>query len=204
MPPAIYELETLDRSIGVVVRDPRSPSVNGLRIYKTDQPSQVADVRSMTLIHGTIPLTHERIEMLPAQGDGMPARLRFVDGKVHVGVQYYYRVAFVDEFGNLSKASEPMAATPRSFSPPQPPTLFSERIATGTVNLAWQADHDEGQVRVQRKRSGEGQWLDITPDWLLPTGTAVDTDAAGIVAHRLLLRDAKGRVVYSELVITEA
>lgn len=203
LPPAIYELESLDRSIGVVVRDPRSASVNGLRIYKTDQPPRVADVRSMTLIHGTIPLTHQRIEVLPAQ-DGMPARLRFVDGKVHVGVQYYYRVAFVDEFGNLSQASEPMAATPRSFSPPQPPTLFSERTATDTVNLAWQADHDEGQVKVQRKRSGEGQWLDVTPDWHLPTGTAVDTDAAGIVAHRLLLRDAKGRVVYSELVIKEA
>jgi hypothetical protein len=203
LPPAIYELEPLDRSIGVVVRDPRSASVNGLRIYKTDQSAQVADVRSMTLIHGTIPFMHQRIETLPAE-NGTPARLRFVDGKVQVGVQYFYRVVFVDEFGNLSQASEPMAATPRSFAPPQPPTLSAERTAPDTVNLSWQADHNEGQVKAQRKRSGEGQWLDVTPDWLLPTGTAVDTAAAGIVAHRLLLRDSKGRVVFSELVITEA
>ncbi len=203
LPPAIYELEPLDRSIGVVVRDPRSASVNGLRIYKTDQPPQAADVRTMTLIHGTIPFTHQRIETLPAE-NGTPARLKFVDGKVQVGVQYFYRVVFVDEFGNLSQASEPMAATPRSFAPPQPPTLSAERTATNTVALSWQADHNEGQVKAQRKRSGEGQWVDVTPDWLPPTGTAVDTAAAGIVAHRLLLRDAKGRVVFSELVITEA
>ncbi len=202
LPPAIYELESLDRSIGVVVRDPRSASIDGLRIYKTDEPLRVTDIRFMMLIHGTIPLTHHRIEMLPAQ-DGMPARLRFVDGKVDVGVQYYYRVAFVDKFGNLSKASEPMATTPHSFSPPQPPSLLSERTSINTVNLTWQADHNEGQVRVQRKRSGEGQWLDVTPDWLMPTGTFMDTDAAGIIAHRLLLRDAKGRIVYSDVVVTE-
>lgn len=202
LPPAIYELEPLDRSIGLVVRDPRSPAVNGLRIYRTDQPSQVADIRLMTLIHGTIPFTHQRIETLPAE-NGIPARLRFIDRKVQVGIQYYYRVVFVDEFGNLSKASEPIATTPRSFAPPQPPTLFAERTATDTVNLSWHANHNEGEVKVQRKRSGEGQWLDVTPDWLLPTGTAVDTAAKGIVAHRLLLRDAKGRVVYTVQVISE-
>lgn len=202
LPPAIYELEPLDRGIGVVVRHPGSDSINGLRIYKTDQPSLVADARSMTLIHGTISFTHPRIETLPAE-NGLPARMRFVDGKVQVGVQYFYRVVFADEFGNLSQASDPMAATPRSFAPPQPPLLTVERTATDTVTLSWQADHGEGRVKVQRKRSGEGQWLDVTPDWLLPTDTAVDAAAAGIVAHRLLLRDAKGRVVYSEIVITE-
>ena len=201
--PAIYELEPLDRSIGVVVRKPLSPSVNGLRIYKTDQPSQAADVRSMTLIHGTIPFTHARIQSLLAD-NGTPARLKFVDGKVQVGVQYFYRVIFVDEFGNLSQASEPMAATPRSFAPPEPPTLSAARTASNTVNLSWQADHNEGQVKPQRKRSGEGQWIDLTPNWLSPTGTVIDTAATGIVAHRLLLRDAKGRVVFSNQVITEA
>ena len=203
LPPAIYELEPLDRSIGVVVRNPLSPTVNGLRIYKTDQPSQVTDVRSMTLIHGTIPFTHQRIQSLPAD-NGTPARVKFVDEKVQVGMQYFYRVIFVDEFGNFSQASEPMAATPRSFAPPEPPTLSATRTAPDTVNLSWQADHNEGQVKPQRKRSGEGQWIDLTPDLLAPTGSFVDNGAVGIMAHRLLLRDAKGRVVFSDMVITEA
>jgi hypothetical protein len=201
--PAIYELEPLDRSVGVVVRNPLSPTVNGLRIYKTDQPSQVADVRSMTLIHGTIPFTHTRIQSLPAD-NGTPARLKFIDQKVEVGVQYFYRVIFVDEFGNFSQASEPMAATPRSFAPPEPPTLSATRTGPGTVNLSWQADHNEGQVKPQRRRSGEGQWIDVTATVLAPTDTVVDNGAVGIVAHRLLLRDAKGRVVFSDVVITEA
>jgi len=201
--PAIYELEPLDRSIGVVVRNPLSDSVNGLRVYKTDQPSQVADIRTMALIHGTIPFTHQRIQSLPA-ANGTPARLKFVDGKVQVGVQYFYRVVFVDEFGNFSQASDPMAATPRSFAPPEPPTLSAQRTANNTVFLSWQADHNEGQVKPQRKRSGERQWIDITADWLPPTDTFVDIAAVGIVAHRLLLRDAKGRVVFSDHVITEA
>jgi len=203
LPPAIYELEPLDRSIGVVVRKPFSASVNGLRIYKTDQASKVADVRSMTLIHGTIPFTHQRIQSLPAE-NGTPARVKFVDEKVQVGTQYFYRVIFVDEFGNFSQASEPMAATPRSLAPPQPPTLSATRVATGTVNIAWQADHNEGQVKPQRKRSGEGQWVDLTPGFLAPTDSFVDNDAVGFVAHRVLLRDAKGRVVFSDVVITEA
>ena len=203
LPPAIYELEPLDRSVGVVIRHPLSETINGLRIYKTDQSANVADVRAMTLIHGTIPFTHARIESMPAS-NGTPARLRFVDGKVTVGVQYFYRVAFVDEFGNLSQASEPRAATPRSFAPPQPPTLTAQRTGPDTVNLSWQADHNEGQVKPQRKRSGEGQWIDVTTDLQPTTGTAIDNSATGIVAHRLLLRDAKGRVVFSEIVITEA
>lgn len=203
LPPAIYELEPLDRSIGVIVRHPLSSTVTALRIYKTDQPSLVADVRAMTLIHGTIPFTHDRIESLPAN-NGTPARLKFVDGKVQVGVQYYYRIVLVDEFGNFSQASEPMGVTPRSFSPPRPPTLSAERTATDTVALSWEADHNEGQVKVQRKHSGDSQWADVTAGWLLPTDTVIDVDAAGIVAHRLLLRDAKGRLVYSEPLITEA
>ena len=200
--PAIYELEPLDRSVGVVIRDPASETVNGLRIYKSDQPSRVADVRTMTLIHGTIPFTHSRIQRLPAV-NSTPARVRFVDEKVQVGVQYFYRVAFVDEFGNVSQASEPLAVTPRSFAPPQPPTLFTQRTATDTVALSWTATHNEGQVKAQRKNSGEGQWVDVT-EFLSPTGNAVDNKAVGIVAHRLMLRDPKGRVVFSELVITEA
>jgi hypothetical protein len=203
LPPAIYELEPLDRSIGVVIRHPLSPTVNGLRIYKTDQAAKVSDVRTMTLIHGTIPFTHERIELLPAE-NGTPARLRFVDGKVQVGTQYFYCIAFVDEFGNLSQASEPRAATPRAFAPPQPPTLTAERTGPDSVTLTWQADHNEGDVKPQRKHSGAGQWLDVAPDFMSPTGSVVDNAATGIVAHRLLLRDAKGRVVFSETVITEA
>ena len=97
-----------------------------------------------------------------------------------------------------------MAATPRSFAPPEPPTLTTARTATGTVNLSWQANHNEGQVKPQRKRSGEGA-MDRPHDWLAtPTGTFVDTAATGFVAHRLLLRDARGRVVFSEVVIIEA
>ena len=203
LPPAIYELEPLDRGVGVVVRNPLSPSVNGLRIYKTTEPSAVNDVRAMTLIHGTIPFTHQRIETLPAD-TGNPARLRFVDGKVEVGIEYFYRIMFVDEFGNFSLPSEPLAATPRSFAPPEPPTLTAARANDSTVTLAWTASHNEGQVKPQRKRSGEGQWLDVTPDWLLPTDSEIDSAASGIVAHRLLLRDAKGRVVHSEVIITEA
>jgi hypothetical protein len=203
MPPAIYELEPLDRSVGVVVRHPLSPTITGVRIYKTDQPAKVPDVRAMTLIHGTIPFTHARIESLPAE-NGTPARLRFVDGKVEVGRQYFYRIAFVDEFGNLSQASEPRAATPRAFAPPQPPTLSTARTGPDTVTLTWEADHTEGQVKPQRKRSGEGQWLEVVPDLMPPSGSVVDEKATGIVAHRLLLRDAKGRVVFSETVITEA
>ena len=203
MPPAIYELEPLDRSIGVVIRHPLSPTVNGVRIYKTDQSAKVSDVRTMTLIHGTIPFTHERIESLPAE-NGTPARLRFVDGKLQVGTQYFYRIAFVDEFGNLSPASEPRAATPRAFAPPQPPVLSVERTGPDTVTLTWQADHNEGEVRPQRKRSGEGQWLEVGTAFLPPTSSVIDDKATGIVAHRLLLRDAKGRIVFSETVITEA
>ena len=124
-------------------------------------------MRTMTLIHGTIPFTHERIQLLPA-ANGTPARVKFVDEKFHVGTQYFYRVIFVDEFGNFSQASESMAATPRSFAPPAPPTLSATRAAPDTINLAWQADHNEGQVKLQRKRSGEGQWLDLTPDWSRP------------------------------------
>ena len=179
LPPAIYELEPLDRSIGVVVRNPLSETVNGLRIYKTSQPSQVNDVRAMTLIHGTISFTHERIQLLPAN-NGTPARVKFVDEKVQVGTQYFYRVIFVDELGNFSQASEPMAATPRSFAPPAPPTLSATRIAPDTINLAWQADHNEGQVKLQRKRSGEGQWIDLTPDFVAPTDSFVDNSAVGI------------------------
>lgn len=203
MPPAIYELEPLDRSVGVVIVHPLSPTITGVRIYKTDQAAKVSDVRAMTLIHSTIPFTHARIESLPAE-NGTPARLRFVDGKVKVGQQYFYRIAFVDEFGNLSQASEPRAVTPRAFAPPQPPTLSTERTGPNTVTLTWQADHNEGQVKAQRKRSGEGQWLEVVPDVMPPTGSVVDENATGIVAHRLLLRDAKGRVVFSETVITEA
>jgi hypothetical protein len=46
--------------------------------------------------------------------------------------------------------------------------------------------------------------VDISSGWQAPTDTAVDTAAEGIVAHRLLLRDPKGRFVYSAPMVTEA
>jgi len=157
----------------------------------------------MTLIHGTIPFNHPRIESLPA-GNEKPARLLFVDEKVRIGTAYFYRVLYVDEFGNQSQASEPMAVTPRSLAPPAPPSLTVTRTAAATVQLSWSAAHNEGQVKVQRKRSGESQWVDIFSGWHAPTDTAVDTAAGGIVAHRLLLRDPKGRFVFSAPLVTEA
>lgn len=199
--PAIYALEPLDRAVGVVIRRPLSESITGLRLLKTDVPANAGDVRRMTLIHGTIPLTHARIQSLPAV-DEVPALLRFVDEKVRTGVTYFYRVLFVDEFGNLSPASEPMAATPRSLAPPAPPALSATRTGPATVDLSWTAPHNEGQVKLQRKRSGESQWLDVT-DWLPPTASATDTAAAGPVAHRLLLRDPNGRFIFSTSVVTQ-
>ena len=201
--PAIYELDPRDRAIGVVVRRPLAQTITGLRIFKTDVPSNAVDVRRMTLIHGTIPFNHPRIESLPARNE-KPARLLFVDEKVRIGTAYFYRVLYVDEFGNQSQASEPMAATPRSLAPPAPPSLTVTRTAAATVQLSWSAAHNEGQVKVQRKRSGESQWVDIFSGWHAPTDTAVDTAAGGIVAHRLLLRDPKGRFVFSAPLVTEA
>jgi hypothetical protein len=97
-----------------------------------------------------------------------------------------------------------MAATPRSLAPPAPPSLTATRTGAATVQLSWSAAHNEGQVKVQRRRSGESQWVDISSGWQAPTDTAVDTAAEGIVAHRLLLRDPKGRFVYSAPMVTEA
>ena len=85
-----------------------------------------------------------------------------------------------------------------------PPSLTVTRTAAATVQLSWSAAHNEGQVKVQRKRSGESQWVDIFSGWHAPTDTAVDTAAGGIVAHRLLLRDPKGRFVFSAPLVTEA
>ena len=58
-------------------------------------------------------------------------------------------------------------------------------------------------MRLQRKRSGEGSWLDVGDTWLRPSDGITDVEAGGIVAHRLLLRDAFGRFVYSNVLITE-
>jgi hypothetical protein len=206
-PPSIYELEPLDRAIGIVVRRPAAGTITGLRIYKTDDAARAADVRTMTLIHGTIAFTHARIETLPATlpaAGSAPARVRFVDAKVSVGAQYFYRVELVDRFGNISPPSEAMAATPRALKPPQPPTLAAQRTDENVIKLWWEAEHEEGRVKLQRKRSGESAWVDVTGEWLLPTDNASDADAAGIVAHRLLLRDERGRLVHSAPLITGA
>lgn len=201
--PSIYEIEPLDRGLHIVVRKPTTETITGMRVYKTDHPESVQDIRKMTIIHGTIPFTHPRISEIPAV-NGTPARLKFTDEKIRVGVQYFYRIVFVDEFGNVSVPSEPMAATPRSLAPPEPPTLTAARTAMATIQLSWIAGHEEGEVRVQRKRSGESTWLDVVDAWHEPSDNVIDADATGIVAHRLLLRDPKGRFVYSEPVITEA
>ncbi len=203
MAPSIFDLQPRDRQIGIIIRKPRSPDITGLRIYKTEDPETVSDVRKMRLIHGTIPFTHARLTELAAE-NSLPARLEFVDSKVRVGVQYFYRVMFVDTFGNVSLPSEAQAVAPLSLLPPAAPVLTAARTTVESVQLTWIADHDEGEVKLQRKHSGASSWLDVTESWKAPSDAELDSEAKGVVAHRLLLRDARGRIVYSQPVITGA
>lgn len=202
LPPSIYALEPMDRAVRLEVRKPEMDTVNGMRIYKTDDPTVVDDVRNMTLIHGTITFSHPRLTEISATDE--PTRLQFTDQKVTIGIEYYYRVKWVDDFGNESEASAPMAVSADAFAPPEPPTLQAQRVDDMNVQLSWQVNHSEGQVRLQRKRSGSGLWEDVMDVWHAPTDNATDGDATGNIAHRLLLRDAKGRVVYSQVEITGA
>lgn len=198
LPVTVYALEPLDRALGLVLRRSPSPVVSGLRIYKTDDPAAARDPRRMIAKGGLIPLDHPRLESLPADpADDVPARLRLVDDTVVVGRTYYYRFVWEDDHGNRSPASEPMAASPLALSPPAPPTLSLDRVDATTVQLTWTADHAEGQVRVQRKPSGTGAWEDLNPDWLAPSDSFVDGDAAERYGYRLKLRDPLGRFVYT-------
>jgi len=177
--PVITRVLGGDRAITLRWAANREPDLAEYRVYRTEGEETAADMRRMALA-GVVP-----------GNAAAPAEITFVDGPVPGLVSFFYRVAAVDQSGNVGAS---LAVTARAHDETLPvPPVPEVAWAAGGAEVRW-SGADESLL--QHRVPVEGQWYSLTA-WLPPGDQSYLHDAAdrsSAQEYRLWARRPTGTV----------
>jgi hypothetical protein len=109
-------------------------------------------------------------------------------------VTFYYRLVAVDDEGNISELSLPIAARAFDEALPVPPPLAVEWVNVGVTICAQATWTSMDEVLLQHRRKGMGLWTTLE-DWF-PPGTHIvidaNADSSQSYQYRLRVRKTNG------------
>ncbi|MFI0446903.1 hypothetical protein [Actinomadura sp. 6N118] len=167
------------------------PDLAEYRIWRAGSPEPLADVRRAE------PLTVVRADTADVAG-----LLSYSDEDLPGLRTYFYRVAAVDTWGNVSRPTPAAAARVVDTLPPNPPAWVAAAWVTDrgrqAVRLSWRADEKALTCELQRRPLGGGVWRSVSPE-IGATASAYDftfvdrTAEVGVAYdYRVLAKDAAG------------
>ena len=174
-----------DRRITLVWASNREPDLVAYRLYRTASAENARKTRLMDLV----------AEIAVPAGDpaARPGENVYIDAGVPGLVTFTYRLEAVDDAGNRSLPSDPVAARAFDTGLPEIPEATVAWVAQAGVTRAqldWTSDHE---VMVQRKEAG-GPWIDLA-QWRAPGVVTVRdpfSSPAQALSYRLLVRKYTG------------
>jgi len=186
--PVILAVRVGDNRVTVEWARGSEPDLAEYRIWRGESREAVADVRR------AVPLA-----VVPA---GTVGPLVWSDEDLPGLRTYFYRLAAVDDAGNVSEASLATAARVVDTVPPNPPAWVGARWVSHrggmAVRLAWRADEADVRCVLQRRPMGGGVWAPVSPqigatappfEFAVLDGMATEGDA---YEYRVLAVDSAG------------
>jgi hypothetical protein len=160
-PPVITKVVGGDREITLTWASNREPDLAEYRVYRAESADVAQDIRLMKLMH-----TETVAQGVPGV---RPAEISWTDTTVPGLVTFYYCLVAVDDTGNRSNPSQPVAVRGYDDAPPALPTLslgWSVPTPAATAEVSWTSPY---WTRLERRAVGGLIW-DAIGDWR-PAGT---------------------------------
>jgi len=157
--PMIGKVLAGDRQVTIKWASNREPDLVAYRVYRADTEQATRDLRLMTLVH-TQPVP-------PGDPSSRQAEVVWLDTPVPGLTTFYYRLAAVDDAGNVSPASAVVTGRAFDDSRPDPPT-WNPPGADPTSNailLSWSSEVLDLRCMVQRRTAVENSWKNLS-GWL--------------------------------------
>lgn len=186
--PVVTKAEGGDRRITLRWSSNREPDLTAYRIYRMDAKDATRDVRLMTVA--------DTLAVAPGDPALRPAEVEWTDAGLPGLVALYYRIAAIDDAGNVSMASAPVAVQAYDDSRPAPPVWGAGAPTSEGLQLTWTLDDAAHVAMVQRRDTTVYplHWTNLT-SWLTAgTQHVVDKsrEAGRSYVYRIRVRDARG------------
>jgi hypothetical protein len=186
--PIITKTEGGDRQIRLRWSSNREDDLTAYRVYRSESKDASREVRLMTVVD-TLIVAHVEPALRPAE-------VEWTDDDVKTRVPLYYRVAAIDDAGNVSNASLPVAVQSYDDSRPSPPVWGPSAPTNEGLHLTWILDDDSHFALVQRRDTTvyPTQWMNLT-SWLgTDTQQIVDKgrEVDRTYVYRIRVRDVQG------------
>jgi hypothetical protein len=186
--PVLTKAQGGDRQITLRWNSNREADLAAYRIYRAESAESSADVRLMT----------EAATVVVTPGDPAlrPAEVEWTDLAVKALVPLHYRIAAVDDAGNVSNPSPPVAVQAHDDSRPAPPLWGPSTPANGGLQLSWTLADTSHVALVQRRdpTAYPPEWTNVTSWLAADTQLAIDTTRIDdrTYVYRIRVRDAGG------------
>lgn len=186
--PAWTRVISGERSIALRWASNREPDLAAYRVYRSESEADTRDLRLMTLV--------QTVAVPAGDPSARPAEVPWVDTPVPGLVTFYYRLAALDDAGNVSDPSPMLAARAFDEALPAIPALsasWSTPAPPAQAVLAWMADEET----LLERRDVQGLVWDPVGTWRVP-GTytlSLSLDATFSWMFRLRVRKATGAQV---------
>jgi hypothetical protein len=205
--PPLAQLALADTG-SVKLRWQRSPDLDVARylVFRTDDETAAADVRSMQLVARVAPTPTSSLganEVAPLAVSGEPLWLEHRN-QAASGRDWLYRIVAEDGAHNRSPPSAILRG--RSLlGPPAPPVWNTPQRGTNAVSLSWTHPTDQRLAcLVTRRPAGGTTWIPVG-EWL-PRGVYTFADQPPDLAagweYRLAVRDRLGQTAASQPITT--
>ena len=156
-PPLVTEARSGDRQVTIRIAPDLSGEVTSVRLYRSRDAAQAADVRSMRLVR--------EAATAPA-----PQELQLADHDVFPDVDYWYRAVAVGPNG-ASPPSAAVLARPFTTLPPQAPVLVeARRLPAGQVAVRARIARRDLPLFLLRRAEGSVGWKPATGTGIGPDG----------------------------------
>ena len=186
--PVATKAEGGDRRITLRWSSNREPDLTAYRIYRTDAKDATRDVRLMTVA--------DTLAVAPGDPALRPAEVEWTDAGVPGLVALHYRIAAIDDAGNVSMASAAIAVQAYDDSRPAPPAWSAAAPTSEGLQLSWTLADATLLAMVQRREASVYplHWTNLTPWVDADTQQVVDKsrDAGRSYVYRIRVRDARG------------
>lgn len=177
-----------DREITLRWASNREPDLAEYRVFRADAEDKARDTRLMTLVHT------EAV----AAGEPMarPAEVSWTDAPLRGLTTFFYRLVAVDDAGNVSSPTPPIAVRAHDETPPVPPALtaaWADEAGVVRAQLTWTS---ADEALVQRRDAGGGPWIDLV-QWRAPGSYTVRdpfSDPAQSYEYRIWARRYTGAI----------
>lgn len=195
-PPVVTGVTSGERSVTLNWRANAETDLAAYHLWRAETSQALTDVRRLAPTAVITPTAGTVIETYP-------------DENLLAGKSYAYRLAAVDQNGNVSEPTPVYMARPVDTAAPIPPEWHEARWTddASAVLLGWTLADETYEILIQRSSPEMGSvWFSIS-SWL-PAVTNTYTDPTAVAAatntYRLRVRSASGNLnaIYNEIQIT--